>query len=700
MLTSSQLISSINILVFAVVGFFSIDLALHINKMTGEGDKTKGDKNPKSKGPTPQELRKIEKDKRRKQYEDIQVQNTNNSSIVSKRSVEMVYQSVCPPGEWFKYFVPKGKRRSPAINRGYWIRMESIRQLVYRIVDQHPDCSVNVINLGCGFDPLPFQLLSGNKYQNLTFYDIDYPELVENKKQMILKAKELTDLLGDSLADPSLAQLGWKMNYPKYKLLGCDLRNHTLYEKQLQEIPQGDGIINIFIAEVSLAYMHFDDANKIINHSSKVANGHFLILEQIIPSGDKEAFTKKMLAHFRKLRSALKCVEQYPTKQHQYERFKQYYHQVEIQNLFENWNQLVDDKVKAQVDGIEEFDEWEEFILFCQHYIITHATNTDVLVYKQPESDTKELQSIDLDMSASEVAKFDLKFPASCVLEDSVYTMGGLQQSRINSMYKDGSLIEVQGDEINGRMCHSFTAVSETKGLIIGGRTKPNAHLSDIYLFQTDEKTFKKMNTTLPYPVSRHSVISINQEEVVILGGQDNTSEDKVIKYNWVKDQVLVLSVVSKDTDFNISQLKSAGVCYNGNEGYIVGGMVDKQTPRFSNHLLRFELTEEQFTVEVKDTNPIYERVDCKLEMVSNGLLMIGGINYHQHLNQHTVIMKIGFDLQAFGCKIPDQVWNNTSPVMIGHNTVVRNNTIEILAGGVVCYSFGSEYSYNYKVII
>ena len=123
---------------------------------------------------TPDQLarqrRKIEKDKRKKVYDDQQVQGTNNSSIVSKRSVEKLYSLSLQPelGEFFKYFVPKGKRRSPAINRGYWIRMESIRQMVIRIIEQNIDKSVNIINLGCGFDPLAFQLLNIYNQTNKT----------------------------------------------------------------------------------------------------------------------------------------------------------------------------------------------------------------------------------------------------------------------------------------------------------------------------------------------------------------------------------------------------------------------------------------------------------------------------------------------------------------------------------------------------
>ena len=52
------------------------------------------------------------------------VMDTNNSSIVSKRSVEKLYYRGEP--EYFRHFVGKFKRRSPLINRGYWLRMLSL----------------------------------------------------------------------------------------------------------------------------------------------------------------------------------------------------------------------------------------------------------------------------------------------------------------------------------------------------------------------------------------------------------------------------------------------------------------------------------------------------------------------------------------------------------------------------------------------
>ena len=84
------------------------------------------------------------KQKRNAEY----VMDTNNSSIVSKRSVEKLYYG--GEAEYFRYFVSKFKRRSPLINRGYWLRMKSIEHAVSRFLAEQTPKRKIVVNLGCG----------------------------------------------------------------------------------------------------------------------------------------------------------------------------------------------------------------------------------------------------------------------------------------------------------------------------------------------------------------------------------------------------------------------------------------------------------------------------------------------------------------------------------------------------------------------
>lgn len=73
---------------------------------------------------------------------------TNDSSIVSKRCVSKLYLSHEP--DYYEPFAPKYVRRNPLINRGYWLRMHAIEQVVRRFLEQDSKKPKVVVNLGCG----------------------------------------------------------------------------------------------------------------------------------------------------------------------------------------------------------------------------------------------------------------------------------------------------------------------------------------------------------------------------------------------------------------------------------------------------------------------------------------------------------------------------------------------------------------------
>ena len=83
----------------------------------------------------------------RKAKADASIMGTNNSSIVSKRSVERLYYQ---EPHFYRYFVKKPQRRSPLINRGYWIRMYAIEEIIKQFLDEPSKKKKIILNLGCG----------------------------------------------------------------------------------------------------------------------------------------------------------------------------------------------------------------------------------------------------------------------------------------------------------------------------------------------------------------------------------------------------------------------------------------------------------------------------------------------------------------------------------------------------------------------
>lgn len=633
-----------------------------------------------------QNKRKIEKDKRRKLYHDSQVQGTNNSSIVSKRSVEALYLPTMEPGaqEWFKHFVPKWKRRSPAINRGYWLRMESIKQSVLRIQQLHGQV-LRVVNLGCGFDPLAFKLLA--EYPGrFRFYDLDYPDLVARKLDMINASPEILAAIG--LRDqPSVASTDVLLSTASYKLVGCDLKNLELYAQQLARLlPPGEP--TLFIAEVSLAYMLPEHANPVIELLAKLPNSHLLVLEQIMPAGPDHFFAQKMLYHFSHLRSPLLCVETYHTKELQKARFQQYLPHVDVVDLFGSWQQLVSSAQKAQVAQVEEFDEWEEFLVFCQHYVVIHATNSTVRVFSEEYvPPTVEEEATGFEMTP--LTGPQIKFAAAAESELLVYLHGGLFQSRssdLTILSPDNVFSAVTMDGPSPRMCHTLTSIGPKRLILVGGRTRPGQNLSDVWLL--DSGAWRLLGN-LPQGLSRHSAFQYGPDQAVVFAHGRFTLI--FVECSETNPPQMSLQDLGQS---DLGALQSCGLTYDQalQSGYIFGGMADAVAPNVSANLYQFSLGGGTVRCALVDTLG-WGRIGCILRQQGDALYIIGGAG-PTLTDQDTSVLRYSVSRKILArVRLPDNVWK-TGPVLVG--SVLAGDVM--LGGGAVCYSFGSAYNCGYRL--
>lgn len=119
-------------------------------------------------------------------------------------------------------------------------------------------------------DPLAFQWLSKypDKCRNVTFVDIDYPELITRKLEVISQTPQLRDLLDTSVP------IGGRDRAPppvdnRYLALGCDLADVERLEKILNENIDIESCSILCVAEVSITYMDVGDADALIRWASR-----------------------------------------------------------------------------------------------------------------------------------------------------------------------------------------------------------------------------------------------------------------------------------------------------------------------------------------------------------------------------------------------------------------------------------------------
>ena len=188
-----------------------------------------------------------------KRNHPVLVQGTNDSSIVSKRSMARLGYV---DDRFLRAFVRRPSRRSPLINRGYYIRAKAIDTIVARFLaapSPSPEVAVNVgaceghgdnpkiandmispppslllssppppssaqqqprqiVSLGAGFDTLYFRLqAAGALGPDDTVFELDFPPLVARKLALMAQDSELTTLLGQRIG-PAAFQKSQKTN--------------------------------------------------------------------------------------------------------------------------------------------------------------------------------------------------------------------------------------------------------------------------------------------------------------------------------------------------------------------------------------------------------------------------------------------------------------------------------------------------------
>lgn len=668
---------------------------------------------------TARQLKQLEKQERRKKYADLAIQGTNNSSIASKRSVELLYlpnlsentDGSNVPREYFKYFVKKSPKRSPCINRGYWLRLHAIRSRLNSIIEGS-DNDIVVVNLGCGFDPLPFELLdeknpASEKFRGrVRFLDVDYSDLMSEKVKIILQNPELTETVGSRVdyRDASVV-----FGTDRYVAASCNLNYPQSFWSVLDILNLSDpGITKVFVAEVSLAYMPPEHADKIIALCGEAPNSHFLMLEQLTPAGPSEPFSKQMLKHFKKNDSPLLSVQKYFTAEEQKNRFMRLgFPHVNAGDMFKLW-QSVDARERSRVEEVELFDELEEFHLFCHHYIICHATNDNRFQFCEnynfgPNVVVEGInikQDVQFEMLEYSI---DRKF-GSCATAKrdkgkSALYFGGSNPGRLNELINidldTGGFVVVSKDAAPPpRMCHSLTALDDGTFVMIGGRQRPHQGYADSWILSSSSQCWRQ-GPNLPETRYRHCATQANGD-ILVYGGV--TTGAPFLSYNHTENAFESCLVEGIEMG---APLISAAMAFSQDAelGVILGGSADGLN--VSDALYIFNYHNKKIYVQSAIRHPLLQRYGAKVSFISaHEVLVVGGTSPEQLFNDETSIIIVNLHTRKItGVRIPKQVWQDQPIFLVGFDLASVNSTEHIIVGGgATCYGFGAVNNRGFKI--
>jgi tRNA wybutosine-synthesizing protein 4 len=110
---------------------------------------------------------------------------------------------------------------------------------------------------------------------NVKFVDVDFPDLIERKRQTVTSTPELLDMLtGVREKEGFTKPIVFESDH--YVQIGCDLRDlKTLQQGLTAAVGNFSECEFIFVAEVSITYMETDGADEVIRWASTVGGGKF-----------------------------------------------------------------------------------------------------------------------------------------------------------------------------------------------------------------------------------------------------------------------------------------------------------------------------------------------------------------------------------------------------------------------------------------
>jgi len=311
---------------------------------------------------------------------DAPIQQTNDDAQISKLSaVEVGYMK----DNFVRLFVKKPMKRAPLINRGYFARSYALDNLIDRFLKAGNQVQKQIISLGAGFDTRFFQLQTSETKSNIAKYiEIDFPEVVASKIEIIQSNPQLLALINSSTGDST------QLHSNHYHIFGTDLRDISQLKEKLIACGTDFSLPTLFISECVLIYMDASDSDKILQWvSESFSTAVFITYEMIKPD---DPFGQTMLRNLENRSIILKGIRAYPDLEQQKQRyFKTGWQHANAEDMFGIYNKYTPKEELKRISKLELFDEFEEWELISRHYCISWATQTS-LDWKSQELDLSE----------------------------------------------------------------------------------------------------------------------------------------------------------------------------------------------------------------------------------------------------------------------------------------------------------------------
>lgn len=589
--------------------------------------------------------------------------------------------------------------RSSAIDQGYLLRaiaMEATleRTLIQWSIAQTP---FQVLNLGAGFDLTYFRLTNAGLLNPLDchYFEVDLPSVIRDKS-LVIRSHPIFHAMwqkpGQQI-DKNIFQ------FQNLTLLGCDLNDIPFLERQLDQCGFDWSKLTLVVSECALTYVPEQSVSGLFTFLfRKLQECELVIYEQILPN---DSFGRIMCNHFQNRDTPLLNVTHFPTPADHVRRFYTLglLGPIQCTPLVEFLaDHFTRDEQLQRQESDPNFDEFEELILKCQHYVVVTANHNRnnshrlplchdlVLSPSRPKAESR-LGVIPITLIP--LAKESRRFGHNLVLLSSgaLISIGGHAGKRDGWVAcvepSTGAVVNEVFEE--GIGIHSSScALNHEEVLIFGGRSSPLSPSDKLFRVKVSLGEIKVNQVSLrgkcrPCARWRHAMVK-REKSVILCGGRNSTDIFKdVFKWNEETSQWSFIGCLP----FGLFSHSMA--LTEESEILVTGGLLPDQKS-LNDQIIRVHLKGNRLKMTMWKHKALLGRFAHTSHVFGSNLILVGGI---ARIGEAGITMvNLDSDLvRNFELGVP----RNQFLTVYNHGSCLNadKGVISVLGGGGNCFSFG-----------
>jgi len=302
---------------------------------------------------------------------DEAVRGTNTSATECKAcAVNLGYYQ----DPFIHHFVSsKGERRQPEINRGNFIRVRLVRQLIEQFIDKcnTRQLQYQIVNIGCGSDTLFWRLRDAG-YEISAFVETDFPDVTSKKAFVVNKVPALKKAAVGSRESLLVANKGTDIHGSNYHLVGGDLRKwNELEPKLIDDCGLDFNLPTLILTECVLVYLPPEKTTNLLSwFTSKFTSSFVVNYEQVnLHTRFAQVMIESLRHHNCDLLGKDACYSLDTQKQRFVDCGFSAAGAVNVWDAYEN----LPYETRVKIEKIEFLDEFEVMKQLLEHYCVAWA---------------------------------------------------------------------------------------------------------------------------------------------------------------------------------------------------------------------------------------------------------------------------------------------------------------------------------------